>query len=153
MLTESAVAAARFRVMTDPARNAVETDETDWRIPGVDTSRRFDPSLSDAERGRLESIASVEREPARFAAEDEAAARLPPRPVRRRTGASVVLSVRVDPAQLAALERQAAVIGIKPTVLARNLVRAGLSCPGSSALVHAVDQPDAAVAELHSLVH
>ena len=91
--------------MTDPARNAVETDETDWRIPGVDTSRRFDPSLSDAERGRLESIASVEREPARFAAEDEAAARLPPRPLRRRTGASVVLSIRVDPAQLAASER------------------------------------------------
>ena len=109
--------------------------------------------LSEAERGRLERIASVDRDLARFAAEDEAAARLPPRQVRRTTGASVVLSIRVDPAELAASERQAAVIGIKPTVLARNLVPAGLSCPGSSALVHAVDQPDAAVAQLHSLVH
>jgi len=139
--------------MTDPAHNAVEIDESAWRIPGVDTSRRFDPSLPDAERGRLEHIASVERELARFAAADEAAARLPPRRVRRTTGTSVVLSIRVDPAELAALEEQAAVIGIKPTVLARNLVRAGLSCPASSALVHAVDQLDAAVAELHALVH
>jgi hypothetical protein len=36
--------------MTDPARNAVEIDESAWKIPGVDTSRRFDPSLSEAER-------------------------------------------------------------------------------------------------------
>jgi hypothetical protein len=50
MLTESSVAAASFRAMTDPARNAVEIDESAWKIPGVDTSRRFDPSLSEAER-------------------------------------------------------------------------------------------------------
>jgi hypothetical protein len=54
----------------------------------------------------------------------ELAARL-----RRRGGASLVYSVRLDPSEIAALTRRAAEMGIKPTVLARNLIRVGLSRP------------------------
>jgi hypothetical protein len=71
-------------------------------------------------------IALVHRELAQLQALDEAV-RLAPRSVRRRTGASIVFSVRLDPAELAALEARAAATGSKPTVLARNLIRTGLA--------------------------
>jgi hypothetical protein len=64
----------------------------------------------------------------------------------------VVFPVRLDRAELAALEQQAAVTGIKPTVLARNLLRTGLSRSDGGALARAVDQLEAAVEEVRSLV-
>jgi hypothetical protein len=121
-------------------------------IESIDTSGRFDPSLPEWERGRLERIASVQRELARMAEADEAAARLPPRRRRRTSGSSVVFSIRLDPAELAALEQQAALTHIKPTVLARNLVRTGLYSRNPSALANAVDRLNSAIEEVRSLL-
>jgi len=118
-----------------------------------DTSRMNDPTLSEFERGRLSRIAAVQRRLERFEQEDQAAAQLPARRKRRVTGPSIVVSIRFDPAEVAALEQQAAAIGIKPTVLARNLVRIGLSGRNDGALAQAVDQLDAAVADVRALVH
>ena len=71
-------------------------------------------------------IRAVERQLAAYAEEDrQLSDRLSAR-ARRRAGSSVVYSLRLDPDELAALERRAAVLGLKPSVLARNLVRMGL---------------------------
>ncbi len=86
------------------------------------------------------------REIAQFEA-DEAAVRLRPG---YGAGPSVVYSVRLDPAELAALRAQADAAGLRPTVLARNLIRCGLSAPGGASLADAVGRLEDAVARLRS---
>ena len=103
------------------------------------------PSISE----RLGAIAVAELT-AQFAAQ-EAAARLPPRRQRRKTGPSIVYSIRLDPAEVGALEAQAALINIKPTALARNLIRCGLATQSGEELARAVDRVEAAVAELRAI--
>ena len=49
---------------------------------------------------------------------------------RARANPSVVFSLRLDPGEVSALERRAAALGLKPSVLARNLVRRGLDAAG-----------------------
>ena len=72
-------------------------------------------------------LRAVERELAEFDAIDFAVdAALAQRP-RRQAGSSVVYSFRLDPGEVMALERRAANLGLKPSVLARNLVRQGLA--------------------------
>jgi hypothetical protein len=44
----------------------------------------------------------------------------------RVVGASIAYSLRLDPGEMAALKRRAASMGMKPSVLARNLIREGL---------------------------
>ena len=44
----------------------------------------------------------------------------------RAVGALVAYSLRLDPGEMAALKRRAASMGMKPSVLARNLIRQGL---------------------------
>jgi hypothetical protein len=74
-------------------------------------------------------VREVERELAEFDAIDARVEQgLSQRP-RRRIGNSVVYSFRLDPGELMALERRAALLGLKPSVLARNLVREGLRGP------------------------
>jgi hypothetical protein len=71
-------------------------------------------------------VREVERELAEFGAIDAVIADgLAERP-RRQKGSSVVYSFRLDPGEVRALERRAADLGLKPSVLARNLVREGL---------------------------
>ena len=71
-------------------------------------------------------VREVERELAEFDAIDAAVEQgLAQRP-RRQKGSSVVYSFRLDPGEVMALERRAAALGLKPSVLARNLVREGL---------------------------
>jgi hypothetical protein len=67
-------------------------------------------------------------------------------------GASVVLSVRLDPGERRALERRALEYGLKPSVLARNLIRVGLAGPGETALARALNRVEDAVAELREAV-
>jgi hypothetical protein len=63
----------------------------------------------------------------RFDAEDAAVvAGLAQRSTRRAPGRSTCYSVRLDQGEVAALERRAAAVGLKPSVLARNLIRLGL---------------------------
>jgi hypothetical protein len=81
-----------------------------------------------------------------------AAREVSPRRRRRVTGPSVVLSIRLDPTELAALEGRAALLGLKPTVLARNLIRTGLASRGGEALLGTVERLDALVEELRGLV-
>ena len=80
---------------------------------------------------REERIAIVNRELAEYRAAALEAEQAPARPARRSgrklTGQSVVFSVRLSPAEVRALERRAALLGIAPTVLARNYVRIGLN--------------------------
>jgi hypothetical protein len=80
-------------------------------------------NTEDARRAR---IAAVEREIAEMEALDAAvAAGLSQRRVRAQ--ASVVYSLRLDAGEVTALERRAASLGMKPTVLARSLLRRGLT--------------------------
>lgn len=67
------------------------------------------------------------------------------------SGASVVYSIRLDPAEVKALECRAAATGIRPTVLARNLIRTGLCAGRSDALSEALRRVEDAVAELRAL--
>jgi hypothetical protein len=103
---------------------------------------------SDTAAGR---IAIVQRELEALERQREAA-RLTPRSKRRVTGASIVFSMRLDPAEVRALEVKAHMMGIRPTVLARNLVRIGLGADQDDALTSAVDRLEAAVYELRSIL-
>lgn len=107
-----------------------------------------DSIATDTVEGR---IAFAHAELARLEARD-AAVRLAPRRVRRQTGGSIVYSVRLDPAEVAALEERAERAGIKPTALARNLIRVGLSAAHGAEVVDAVDRLDAVVQELRTFV-
>ena len=102
---------------------------------------------------RRQILAEVEREIAELrAADEQVAAGLAQRTARRQTGASVVYSIRLDRGEVAALERRAAALGIKPTVLARNLLRVGLSHRADADLDAAISRAEAAVRELRALV-
>jgi len=85
-------------------------------------------------------------------AEMEATADLPPTGRKRIAGQSIVYSIRLDPDEVTALEHRAALVGIKPTVLARNLIRIGLSGRANAELSDAVDRVVAAAQELRGYV-
>jgi hypothetical protein len=67
------------------------------------------------------------------------------------TSTSVVFSVRLDRHELRALERRALIAGIKPSVLARNLIRVGLSSSGSPEAARVVERLAQVVDELRAL--
>jgi hypothetical protein len=104
------------------------------------------------EAARHIAIAAVQKELAEMAALAQAT-QLAPRRRRRATGPSVVYSIRLDPAEVAALEARAAAINLKPTMLARNLIRTGLArgCDGEG-VARAVDRLEAALGELRAVL-
>jgi hypothetical protein len=69
----------------------------------------------------------------------------------RRGGGTVVLSVRLDATEVDELERRAERVGIRPSVLARNLIRKGLGSPTSIALEDVVARLDRAMDDLRAL--
>jgi hypothetical protein len=85
-------------------------------------------------------------------AEMEATADLPPTGRKRIAGQSIVYSIRLDPDEVTGLEHRATLLGIKPTVLARNLIRIGLAGRANSELSDAVDRVIAAAEELRAYV-
>jgi hypothetical protein len=98
-------------------------------------------------------IAAVERELAEMEAHDAAvAAGLARRRQGPASGPSIVYSIRLDRDEVAALELRAAAAGLKPTVLARNLIRIGLAGPRTAGLSTAVDRLEESVRELRALV-
>lgn len=101
--------------------------------------------------GSAEAIAAVQRE---LAALTETAQLTPRtgRADRAGSAASAVFTLRLDREELAALERRARARGIKPSVLARNFIRAGLSAGGRDPLAPVVERLEDAVAELRALV-
>ena len=98
-----------------------------------------------------ERVAFVDRELDMLKRREEAR-KLAPASTRRKTGPSMVFSVRLDPAELAALESLALDTGVKTTVLARNLIRSGMAARQPAAVAAAVDRLQAACNELRSLV-
>jgi hypothetical protein len=94
------------------------------------------------------AVAQVERELAE-AAERERAGRLAPGEGRNGNSVSTVFSVRLDRRERAALEARAEACGVKPSVLARNYIRVGLTRPEMDAL-DALDRIDAAVAQIRA---
>jgi hypothetical protein len=101
---------------------------------------------------QAEARATVEREAAEWRAVQEQLHQAVDRPRRRPSGSSVVFSVRLDPLELAALERRAAEREIAPSVLARNLIRTGLRTTNRAALSRAVDHLEDVVAQLRAAV-
>ncbi|MEO6885629.1 MAG: hypothetical protein ABI232_04980 [Jatrophihabitantaceae bacterium] len=97
-------------------------------------------------------IASVQRDLAELEERDAAVASLVSSGTRRRPGSSVVYSVRLDPAEVSALETAAAMRGLKPSVLARNLIRMGLSMPQEDAVSKLVDRLSETMQELRAIV-
>jgi hypothetical protein len=102
---------------------------------------------------RKQIIESVERELAALQAADSAIADGLSSRARRRTPApSIVYSIRLSSDEFDALERRAAILDVKPSVLARNLVRVGLHSRGDEGLTAAMHRLEAAVEELRELV-
>ena len=99
---------------------------------------------------REERVAAVRAELAKLEEADRTV-ELPRRHRRTLTAPSVVYSIRLDPAEVAALESRATQADMKPTALARNLIRTGLAAPRGDALPRAIDQLQASVDELRSL--
>lgn len=117
--------------------------------------RAMPPDERDAEfahPGRLIAIAAVERELAEMAAAGEAVAAGLRMRTARATGGSIVYSIRLDRGEVEALERRATSHGLKPTVLARNLIRMGLARGGADDVADAADQVARALAELRKLI-
>jgi hypothetical protein len=77
---------------------------------------------------------------------------LPARSRRGASGPSVVFTLRLDPDELAALELRARTYGMKPSVLARNLIRSGLTGVHNAGVVEALDRLETAVDNLRALV-
>jgi hypothetical protein len=101
---------------------------------------------------RAQRIAAVHRELAELEAINAAVADGLRMRITRTGGPSVVYSIRLDRGELMALERRAFLAGVKPTVLARNLIRIGLTKTGGCEVADAVEQVAAAVEELRALV-
>lgn len=95
------------------------------------------------------AVAAVNAEIARM---EELAGPMPltPRRVRRPSFGSVVYSIRLDPDEVAALEKRAAGLGLKPTVLARNFIRNGLGARNYKPVGPAVERLEAALDELRA---
>jgi hypothetical protein len=77
---------------------------------------------------------------------------LVPRTRKRVPGPTTVYSIRLDHDEMRALQVRAARLGVKPSSLARNLIRSGLSQPFDGALSAVVDRMDAAMGDLRDLV-
>jgi hypothetical protein len=108
------------------------------------------PSVNEAS---MIAIQAVQRELEQFEEDDAAvAAGLSRRSARYAPGRSICYSIRLDQGEVAALERRAAAVGLKPTVLARNLIRTGLGAGDSGEAGRVVDRLEAAVQELRALV-
>ena len=99
------------------------------------------------------AIAMVEREQAEWeAAEAAVASGLARRTRREPSGSTVVFTLRLDRGELHALETRAAAMQLKPSVLARNLIRCGLRGPADLPLNEVVDRLMAAANELRELI-
>ncbi|WP_375499460.1 hypothetical protein [uncultured Jatrophihabitans sp.] len=59
---------------------------------------------------------------------------------------------RLDPSEVNELAERAALAGMKPTALARNLIRIGLAGNRGAELADAVDRLDAVVQELRGVL-
>jgi hypothetical protein len=109
-------------------------------------------NAGEAHPGRLAAIAAVHRELAAMDAADEAvAAGLRTRGVKP-GGRSVVYSIRLDSGEVAALAERAAARGLKPTVLARNLIRVGLAPREAGDVLDGLDRIALAVDDLRALI-
>ncbi|HKC28948.1 MAG TPA: hypothetical protein VKB75_13130 [Jatrophihabitans sp.] len=111
------------------------------------------PSVRAMTEGRALAIAAVKRELAEMEAYDAAVEQgLKVRGSRRRAGVSMVYSVRLDTLEVDALERRAVYLGLKPSVLARNLIRIGLQPGRNEEVSLAINRLETAVEELRGLV-
>jgi len=100
-----------------------------------------------SELAREEALRVVYQEIAELEAAD-AAVRAGLSARARRNESSVVYSIRLDPGEVRALEARAAARGIKPSILARNLVRCGLQEDPDLRLAAALDRFESALGEL-----
>jgi hypothetical protein len=101
---------------------------------------------------RAQRIAAVHRELAELEALNGAIADGLRMRITRTGGPSVAYTIRLDRGELMALQRRAFAAGIKPTVLARNLIRVGLTKSAGCEVAEAVERVAAAVEELRALV-
>jgi hypothetical protein len=123
--------------------------------PEPDEAERAALIAAANEAARQERIASVMRELEALEASASLGANLAPSGRRGSQGAagpSAVFSVRLDRDELEALESRALVLGIKPSVFARNLIRLGLAQPGNRDASAVLDRLESAVDELRALV-
>ena len=60
-------------------------------------------------------------------------------------------SVRLDPRELEALERRAFAVGNRPSVVARNFIRTGLSRPAGIPLAELADEADLLAARIREV--
>jgi hypothetical protein len=102
---------------------------------------------------RARMISQVMKELEELEASAAVAAALPPSRRRSAGGPSAVFTLRLARDELNALEVRARAFGIKPSVLARNLIRVGLTASPSDRGVSAVlDKLETAMDELRALV-
>jgi len=76
----------------------------------------------------------------------------PKRRPRRHRSDSISYSIRLYPEEVDMIEDRAESLGIRPTALARNLIRSGLAADGADDVADAIDRLGQVVDELRSLV-
>lgn len=146
--------AASFAAMFEADRPHAEHPHAEH--PHADHPHADHPAVERqiAERNEAERqarIAAVYAELAEIEAKN-AAVPLKPRRQRRTTGPSVVYSIRLDPEEVAALERRAEDLDTKPTALARIFIRNGLGAEHGEAAAPAIDRLGAALDEVRAAV-
>ena len=121
--------------------------DPDQPEPSQSPAQPDPPPLTESELARQMALRVVARELADIEA-SEAAVRAGLSARARRRESSIVYSIRLDPEEVRALEIRAAARGVKPTRLARNLIRSGLARDVNLRLAEALDSFEAALAEL-----
>lgn len=95
-------------------------------VPMESRSSPAYPSSPHDPPGRAIALAWVAEQMARFEEDGNLADRVDAPTRRKLTRPSIVYSIRLGPDEVAELERRAEIVNLPPTVLARQLVRAGL---------------------------
>lgn len=121
--------------------------EPDGNAAAEEDSESDEP-LTPSQRASLMARAAVAAETAEWEASARLLAESESRGRRNRSRSSVVLSVRLDPRELEALERRAFAVGNRPSVVARNFIRTGLSRPAGIPLAELADEADLLAARI-----
>jgi len=108
----------------------------------------MEQETSSQQASRL-AVEAIEREMASW---DEPRPKPPTRRPRQNRNDSISYSIRLYPEEVEMIETRARKLGLRPTGLARNLIRSGLASGGQDEVTDTLDRLEMIVSELRSLV-
>jgi len=108
--------------------------------------------MTDETQSQLASRLAVEAIEREMASWNEPRPKPPRRRPRQNRNDSISYSIRLYPEEVEMIEARAEKLGVRPTGLARNLIRSGLASGGLDEVTDTLDRLEQVVAELRSLV-